>query len=151
MTNIRNIELKLKSKVVTNNTAAINVGGQVPANMKRWVTFVGLDTMLITGVSSVRLYLASVSVSNPTKASLIATGNRKMLLDLRASGLRIATALSKTSGITRKNDLTPEGPPLMVPDKPDANKPLFSIAGGKWLGLWASVTTANLTMQYFDE
>lgn len=151
MPDLRNTELKLKSKVVTSHTAGMNIGGQVPSNMKRWVTFVSLDTILITGCSSVRLYLASVSVSNPSIASLIATGNRKMILDLRASGLRIATALSKTSGISRKNDLTPDGPPLMIPDKPDANKPLFSIAGGKWLGVFASYTTGNVTMQYFDE
>jgi len=151
MSNIRNIELDTNSKVVTSETSAITIGGQVPASMKRWISFLTLDSMLITGASSVRLYLASVAVSNPTKASLIATGNRKMLLDLRASGLAVATALSKTSGTTRKNDLTPDGPPLMVPDKPDVNKPLFSIAGGNWLGAWASYTTANVFIQSFDE
>ncbi len=151
MTDLRNTQLILKGKVVTSHTAGINIGGQVPSGMKRWITFLTLDTMLITGVSSVRLYLASVSVSNPTIASMIATGNRKMLLDLRASGLRIVTSLSKTSGYSRKNDITPDGPPLMIPDKPDANKPLFSIASGKWLGAFASYTTANVTAQYFDE
>jgi len=107
--------------------------------MKRWVTFLALDTMLVTGASSVRLYLASVGVSNPTKASIIATGNRKMLLDLRATGL------------LRDQNFTPDGPPLMIPDKPDVNKPLFSIAGGHWLGAYASYTTANVGLQFFDE
>ena len=136
---IRNTETKFLSKVVTSETSGINLDGQVPSSMKRWVTFLSLDTMLVTGASSVRLYLASVNVSNPTKASLIATGNRKMLLDLRCSGMVAA------------ENLTPDGPPLMIPDKPDPEKPLFSIAGGNWLGAWASYTTANVNMQYFEE
>ena len=146
MADIRNIELNTVSKVVTSETSGINIGGQVPSGMKRWVTFLTLDTMAITGCSSVRLYLASVGVSNPTKASIIATGNRKMLLDLRASGIQASAATGKT-----KQDLTPHGPPLQIPESPDANKPLFSIAGGKWLGVWASVTTANVFIQYYDE
>ena len=135
----RNTDLKIVSKPLTQETAAINIGGQVPAGMKRWYTFLGLDTMLGTGASSVRLYLASVSVSNPSKASLIATGNRKMLLDVRATGVKGA------------QNQTPDGPPLMIPDRPNANAPLFSIASGKWLGTYASYTTANFTTQYFDE
>ena len=136
---IRNIDLKLVSKPVTQETTGINIGGQVPAQMKRWYTFLGLDTMAVTGASSVRLYLASVSVSNPSKASLIATGNRKMLLDIRATGIKGA------------QNQTPDGPPLMMPDRPNANAPLFSIAGGNWLGAYASYTTANVTTQHFDE
>lgn len=136
---IRNTETQLLSKSVKEETAGLNLGGQVPAGMKRWVTFLSLDTMFVTGASSVRLYLASVAVSNPTKTSLVATGNRKMLLDLRCTGLVTA------------QDLTPDGAPLMIPDTPDTEKPLFSIAAEKWLGVYASYTTANVGMQYFDE
>ena len=136
---IRNTETQLLSKSVKEETAGLNLGGQVPAGMKRWVTFLSLDTMLVTGASSVRLYMASVAVSNPTKASLIATGNRKMLLDLRCTGLVTA------------QDLTPDGAPLMVPDTPDTENPLFSIAAENWLGVYASYTTANVGMQHFDE
>jgi len=136
---IRNTDPKFLSKVVTQETAGINIGGQVSSPMKRWVTFLSLDTMLVTGASSVRLYLASVAVSNPTKASLIATGNRKMLLDLRCTALLAG------------QNMTPDGAPLMIPDTPDPGKPLFSIAADKWLGAYASYTTANVNMQYFDE
>jgi len=135
----RNTDPKFLSKVITQETTAINLGGQVASPMKRWVTFLSLDTISVTGASSVRLYLASVGVSNPTKASLIATGNRKMLLDLRCSGM------------VEGQNLTPDGAPLMIPDTPDPKKPLFSIAAGKWLGAYASYTTANVNMQYFDE
>jgi len=136
---IRNMELKTESRLIASAVATASIGGQVPANMKRWVTFITLDGAALGGTKSVRLYLASVGVSNPTVASIIATANRKMVLDLRASGM---------SG---ENELTPDGPPLMIPDKPDADKPLFSIAGGKWLGATTSHTTALVHIQYFDE
>lgn len=136
---IRNTDTQWLSESVKEETAALNLDGQVPAGMKRWVTFLSLDSMLVTGASSVRLYLASVAVSNPTKASLIATGNRKMLLDLRCTSL-----------FTSQNQ-TPDGAPLMIPDTPNTEKPLFSIAAEKWLGVYASYTTANVNMQYFDE
>lgn len=135
MPDLRNIELKTIDKVVTSATSRINVGGQVPSGLKRWFTFVGLDTVLAAGgASQVGVYLASVSVSNPTKASLIATGNRKMLLYLRATGV---------AGLKMA--------PVQVPKVPNINTPLFSIAGGKWLGVWATKTTGFLKTQYFDE
>jgi len=132
---LRNLELKTIDKVVTSATSALNVGGQVPASMKRWFTFVSLDTVVAAGgASQVGVYLASVSVSNPTKASLIATGNRKMLLYLRATGV---------AGLKKA--------PVQVPKIPNIKNPIFSIASGKWLGVWATKTTASLKAQYFDE
>jgi len=134
-----NIELKTVSKVVTSAVAGINLGGQVPAGMKRWVTFLALDSVHQAGAKSIRLYLASVGVSNPSVASIVATSNRKMMLDLRATGL------------IDHFGFVPGGPPLMIPDKPDSDKPIFSIAGGNWLGATASKTTALVFMQYYDE
>lgn len=136
---IRNRELKTESRLIASNVATACIGGQVPASMKRWVTFITLDGAALTGAKSLRLYLASVGVSNPTVASIVATANRKMVIDLRASGM------------TGRVNLTPDGPPLMIPDKPDADKPLFSIAGGKWLGATTTNTTALLHVQYYDE
>lgn len=135
----RNLELKTLDKIVTSKVSGITIGGQVPAGMKRWVTFITLDSITQASAQSVRLHLASIGVSNPTKASLVATTNRKMLLDLRVSGLQ------------GTQNISPHGPPLMIPDKPDTNKPLFSIAGGKWLGAYCSNTTAKAFVQYFDE
>ncbi|MFH0904231.1 MAG: hypothetical protein V1854_03475 [Methanobacteriota archaeon] len=135
----RNIELKTQSRLIASAVATDTIGGVVPAGMKRWVTFITLDGASLAGAKSVRLYLASVGVSNPIVASIVATANRKMVIDLRASGM------------TGRVNLTPDGPPLMIPDKPDADKPLFSIAGGKWLGATTSRTTALVHVQYFDE
>jgi hypothetical protein len=131
---VRNRDLKTVSKVVTSTASAINLGGQVPAGMKRWVTFLELDTSLATGASQVGIYLASVGVSNPTRASLIATGNRKGLFFLRAT---------QTSGA--------RDTPLRVPKIPNPETPLFSIASGKWLGVMATATTALVKVGFFDE
>jgi len=132
---IRNTEIRTVPKVVTSETAGITIGGQVPSGMKRFVTFVTLDTMQVSGgASQVALYLASVATDTPTKASLIATSNRKMLLHLRATG---------TIGYRKT--------PLTVPEKPDVNSPLFTIAGGYYLGAYASKTTAMVHVQYYDE
>ena len=139
MSDIRNVELNTNSKVVSSKASQITIGGQVPDGMKRWVTFITLDSMLASGAESVRLYLASVETAIPTRGSIVATSSRKMLLDLRCTGL-VAT-----------QNLTPDGPPLMIPDKPDTKKPLFSIAAGKWLGAYVSNTTASVFMQSFDE
>lgn len=131
---VRNHELKVDSTVVTSLTAAITLGGQVPAGMKRWVTFLSIDSIGVDEVSNVCMHFASVGVSNPTLASIVATGNRKIYLPLRGTGI---------SGLNHGA--------LIVPPNPNPNTPLFSIAGGKWLGVAASITTGLVTMGYFDE
>lgn len=134
MPELRNIELKTLSKIVSSDTSAINMAGRAPAGQKRWVTFLMIDTAARSRASDVKLYLASVSVSNPTRASIVATGNRKLLEAMEATKL------------SRSNKPRP-----LIMGEPGSKNPLFSIAGGKWLGVYASLTTANLFMQYFDE
>ena len=136
MTELRNMELKTVSKVASSQASTLTIGGVVPANMKRWVTFVSIDTMAKAGASQMGVYFASVGVSVPIKASLVATANRKMLLYLRSTQ-------ANTDPLRRT--------PLQIPKVPNTETPLFSIAGGKWLGVFATKTTANITLQYFDE
>jgi len=131
----QNQELQSASKVVSSDTSAITIGGQVPAGMTRWVTFIAIDALLVTNTEALRMIFASTGAT-PTKASLVLTSNRKYLVDLRAS-----KALS----------LTPDGVPLMVPRQPNVDKPLFSIGSGAYLGVYASSITSNLFIQYYDE
>ena len=133
---VRNKELKTVSKVLSSAASGINIGGQVPTGMKRWVTFIALDSILKANTESLRVWLASVNTSNPQDASMIATTNMKMVLDIRAS---------------KAVNQTPDGVPLQIPAQPNTDKPLFSIGGGKWLGAYASVTSGNLFVQYYDE
>lgn len=136
MVDIRNTELKSTSKIVTEDTAALTLGGQVPASMKRWISFLTIDTASRSRASDVGVYFASVGVSNPTRASIVATGNRKRFVPMEG------TMLSRSN----------KARPVMLPSSgPDPENPIFSIAAGKWLGVYASKTTANIFMQHFDE
>ncbi len=130
---VRNSELKTDFVTVTSGVANITAGGQVPAGMKRWVTFVSLDSGQVMA-SHLGVYFASVNVSNPSIASIVATGNRKLLAHLRTT---------QSTGLTKR--------PLQIPKKASVDTPLFSIAGGNWLGLAATITTALVNVQYFDE
>jgi len=144
---LRNIDLKTAHYLVmskTSNSTLINGlrMGVVPAGMTRWITFLYLDSQLVTKVSTCRLHIASLaSVGTLSKASIMLAANRKMLLDLRGTGLLATHAHCAPYGL----------PPLMIPPVPDPDKPLFSIAGGHQLGLYCSCTTANVFIQYFDE
>jgi hypothetical protein len=69
-------------------------------------------------------------------ASIIATGNRKMLVDLRSSGV---------------NDNVRGGLPFQMPRQPNTDKPLFSIGEGNFLGVFSSNESTDLFVQYFDE
>ena len=132
----RDKDLKSVYKVVTSETSALNIGGRVPLGMKRWVTFLSVDSITSARCSTFRAYFASVGVSNPTKASLIATTHRKYNFGTTA------TQVSRVDHML----------PVMAPmGGPSNENPLFSIAAGKWLGVWASVTTVGVFMQYFDE
>ena len=132
----RNVELQTESLACKADAISLNLGGQVPAGMKRWVTFITVDAAQPANVVGARVYFASVNVSNPTEASSIAVANRKMLVDLRAS-----KAVDSVRG----------GCPFQVPRQPNVDKPLFSISGGNWLGILASDVSANVFVQYFDE
>lgn len=135
MIDLRNIELKTVTKTITSNTAGKNIGGQVPAAMKRWVTFVSIDNVYsAAGASQLGVYFASVPASDAVKSSLIATANRKLLVHLRGT-----QSLGFRKG------------PVQVPKVPNIDTPLFSIAAEKWLGVYASKTTGIVTVQYFDE
>lgn len=131
---VRNIELKTTTMLVPDATASLTVGGQVPSGMKRWVTFLQVRAATSTG-SAVGLHIASVPVSNPTVASIVATTNRKHVIHVRAS---------KVGG----GEL---GGTVNMPHTPNVNCPLFSIGEGKWCGVVASVLTAMIFAQYFDE
>jgi hypothetical protein len=133
---IRNTELQSESKMVTKETAELTLGGQVPAGMKRWVSFLTIDTATVNRASDVGVYFASVGVSNPTRASIIATSNRKRFIPMEG------TKLSRSN----------KARPLMLPESgPNPENPLFSIAAGNWLGVFATAATANVFMQHFDE
>lgn len=136
MSSVRNRELQTESKICSSQISSLVVGDQVAAEMTRWVTFISLDAILAANTEAARLIFASVDSATPTTASLIATGNRKYLVDLRASKLL---------------SLDPGNIPFMVPRQPNVEKPLFSIGSEAYLGVYASSISSNLFVQYYDE
>lgn len=135
---VRNMDLKTASKTFKLNASATNIGGQVPAGMKRWVTFLMVDTNMKGDASDGVIHFASIPISNPTKASIVAVDSRKLKLEWMASDLSLCNC---------------GGLPFQIPaGGPDPDSPLFSIAAGNFLAVFTSLgATANVFMQYFDE
>ncbi|MDP2217196.1 MAG: hypothetical protein Q8J68_07925 [Methanolobus sp.] len=136
--NIRNRELKTIAKVISSGVANLTIGGQVPSSIKRWVTFLLMDSITVSRASDIGFYFASVGVSNPTIGSTVLAANRKLYIPIEATQLN--------------NKKTNKKHPVMIPESgPDPDNPLFSIASGKWLSVVATKTTGHVFMQYFDE
>ena len=141
----RTKNLQTKDKIIQSKTSGYNIGGQVPSGMTRYVTFLYLSPGYEgVGFSAAKVYLASVGVSNPTRASIVATTYRKDVLQVHMSGYSYTT---KKGPIMRGG-----GPLLYFPDEINPAKPLFTIAGGKWLGVFLShCSAADIMVQWFDE
>jgi hypothetical protein len=129
---VRNRELKTVMKSITTLQASQNVGGLVPAGMKRWFTFIKAQSLTLA--SGPRVHFASVPTAYPTVASIVATTNLKFILPV---------AGSQASGAGQLG--TPQ-----VPHRPNVDAPLFSIGEGKYCGI-TSTGPANVMVQYFDE
>jgi len=136
---VRSRDLKTVCKNVGVTAASVNLGGQVPAGMKRYVTFLCVSpTQSAVGKSCCNavLYLGSVVTAYPTAASCKLVTHRKRTVLFQ--GLKMSCTNTER--------------PLMIPnDGPDPDSPLFSIAASKYIGASASVHTVNVFMQYFDE
>lgn len=130
---VRNRELVTTAMVVKDATASYTVGGIVPAGMKRWVTFILADPVNAIP-SAMGFYFASVPTAYPTVASCAAAANRKLMLHLRGV---------KVSAVQKGNK--------QIPPKANPDTPLFSIAGGSYLGVAATLASGNLLVQYYDE
>jgi hypothetical protein len=135
MTSVRNQELKSVFKIASSDASALNIGGLVAAGHTRWVTFLQIDSPTVAIASSNKIHFTEVDAS-ATKNSMITTTNRKLMLAYKATSL---------------SDCSHKLPIMMPEDGPDPEAPLFSIAGGKYLGVYTSVTTAHVFCQYFDE
>ncbi len=131
-------DIKTVLRVVTTNTSAHTPGGQVKSGQKRYITFLSVEPVTRGGQYGA-VHLASVGVSNPTLASCVATTNMKWRVQMRATGA------------SERVNCMINGPPFRMPNQIDHDKPLFTIAGGKWLGVGTSSVSARVLVQYYDE
>jgi len=134
---VRNIDIKTVHKIVSSQGSGLNIGGQVPAGMQRYVTFLMVDTVT-QALNHGRVHFASVGVSNPTYASALGTAYCKMVMAIRATGA------------SRAVNCAPNGPPIQL-GSCDPQKPIFTIAASKWLTVGCSAVSAQVFVQYFDE
>jgi len=151
MTDMRNLNIQSKQKVVSSNTSQLTIGGLVPASMKRWVTFLRVDPSVGDAKAGFKtgkvIFISTVTASPPGSYFTVNTHTyRKWVLSIRATctlGSRISTA-----GKIHTPDDEPE---LQLPARIDPDKPLFSIAGGAYLGVFATGCTAHVFANWFDE
>lgn len=122
---INNYDLKTVRKVI--GTAPTSLGlGAVPANMKRWVTFIRADNEY--GGAN-RLYI--VSTVSETYAS----------------------TLTRASAAAKDRLYLPNGGTKSIPNAGPSNVevPLFSIDAGKYLTALTDRGNVDLFIQYYEE
>jgi len=135
MSNIRNLQIKTTHKIT--KAAATTIGGRVPPGMKRYVTFLMVDDYGDANMTQLGVFFASATVSNMGRASIVSAGSHRKIL-IKSYGSDVSAA-----GTVR---------PVMFPASgPNPANPIFTIAGGSWLGVYSSKNTAAIFMQYFDE
>jgi hypothetical protein len=117
--------------------AATTIGGRVAPGQKRYVTFLMVDNQRVAGMTALALYMASATVSNMGRASIVSVAaHRKELIYSYGS--------DTTQAGTKR--------PIVLPETgPDPDNPLFTIAGGSWLAIYASKNTVSVFMQWFDQ
>ena len=115
-----------KSKVVGTTIAAYGIGAPA-TGQTRYITFVCCHNLHRQHNT---VYLASAANSANTSTNTLASIATKLRIDLEAAW---------------------EGKNVQVPQKPDVDTPLFSIAAGKCLNVKTSDGKASVFVQYYDQ
>ena len=139
--NVVTKQAKLQSVAGSNVTA---IGAVVPTGMKRYVTFIHVSRVQgATNIGS-KVYIASAAGATLSLAS--ASASAKMIVIL-------ASAVYKASTNTGAG-----GPGnFSIPGRINTDKPLFSVAAGKYLLARQASTAAlgnaetSLFVQYYDQ
>lgn len=136
-----NIQTACKQIVTTGSHVAI--GSSVAAGMKRYVTMVRVTCLVNSAAKGSRVLFSSASTSNAytmTLASAASKINVSVCSNVGSAAARVV--------VPRKS--------VSVPEQPDTENPLFTIAASKWLiATLASAagqsSTANVFVQYYDQ
>ncbi len=116
-------------------TCIKSIGGVVPTGMKRYVTFIHVSRVEGATGKGVMVYIASTAASATlTLTSASASSKMKIVIGSASMGGNIS-----------------------IPDKINTDKPLFSIAEGKYLTVRQASTAAKgnaqaaIFVQYYDQ
>lgn len=135
----KNYNIITVSKRLAGKSSHVVFGSSVAAGMKRYVTMVRVANDQSTAGKSAKVVFTSTAASNTANS----TGAASTAMKMRVT---IQSALA-TSPMAKKV--------VQVPEQPDTENPLFSIAASKWFGAYlGSVAGAsspvNIFAQYYD-
>ena len=122
---ISKTDLKTKTAVIGTTIASLGLGA-VPANMRRWVTFMRADNLY---------------------------GGQNNLYTVSTTGETVASTLTLASAGAKNRMLLQNGEHRSLPENGIGNPdtPLFNIAEDKYLTFLTDRGDVTLTVQYFDE
>jgi hypothetical protein len=120
----------------TTTGSAVAVGSSVAAGLTRYVTFVHVSRVEGATGKGIKIYLCSTSTATKASTETLASASQKMRI-----------ILGSASGPGN----------ISVPDRINTDKPLFSIAAGKFLSVREASTAAlgnaaaAVFIQYYDQ
>lgn len=125
-----------KVPIVTQDGAAVAIGSSVAAGMKRYVTFVRVDPRNMSSKKGSKVWICSTSTAVKASSTTTASAAAKMLLMIPS-----AVGAQKFA---------------QVPDYPDSENPLFTIAASRFLTariskLQLGSASVTLFVQYYDQ
>ena len=137
----KNYEIQTASKRLATSVQTVALGGVVATGMTRYVTFLRISPLTIQAGEGTKVYFCSGTLSDGASDGL-ATASQKLV-----------TYIASAIGVLRG---TPTNRSESIPDTPDTEHPLFTIAAGKYLtahlgSVAIASGSAQVFAQYFDE
>jgi len=134
----KNYDIKTVSKYLGGVSSHVALGSSVPSGMKRYVTFLRIQQLAETLNEGSKIYICSTAASNTASSTGAASTAQKMVIQIPST---IAATGDKE---------------VRVPERPDTEHPLFTIAGGKWLTAYLCSDAGqsypvSIFAQYYDE
>lgn len=116
--------------------SAVAIGSSVAAGMKRYVTFIRINQAAGTKNVGSKLWFCSTAASST--ASTTAAAN---------SAMKLMVLIPSAVGANKV---------VQIPDKPDTENPLFTIAASRWLSVRSSKlqlgsASCSIFVQYYDQ
>lgn len=116
--------------------SAVAIGSSVATGMTRYVTFIRINQSASAGNKGSKLWFCSTAASSTASTTAAANTAMKMMV-------LIPSAVG-----AEKN--------VQIPDRPDPENPLFTIAAGKWLSVRSSKlqlgsASCSIFVQYYDQ
>jgi len=131
----KNYNIQTVSEHLDHGDLHAEIGGLVADGMTRYVTFIRVNPLTPANNASSKVYLCCAAISGSITAAS-ATLTQKMVI-------LIASASASDKAI-------------MVPDRPDTEHPLFTVAAGSYLrtllsSVGPATSSVQIFAQYYDE